>query len=242
MSLDMRKPTHRIVRRQSAALLRELLGVWISQSADGSGIAPRQLTPAPFEKHTHLEEGRTMTTDQVAPRPPHGEPAYAAPYGQHSSLPEPVTAPIEGEWVPPADGWAGAPAGGAPPAAPATTGNWTGKKVIAAVALTAALAGGAGFGIGMAVESGSSSSTQQGGPGSGQFPGGGNGGPGGGFGNQQDGTGTTQQGGTGTTQQGGTGTTQQGGTGTTQQGGTGTTQQGGTAQQGTVPDGSTSTT
>jgi hypothetical protein len=137
-----------------------------------------------------------MTTEQVAPRPPHGEPSYGAPYGQPSPLPEPVTAPIDGEWTPPAEGWAGAPANGAPPPATTTPGTWSPKKVIAAVALTAALAGGAGFGVGMAVESGSTGSTQQGGPGGGQFPGGGNGGPGGGFGNQQGGDGTTQQGGT----------------------------------------------
>ena len=133
-----------------------------------------------------------MTTDQVAPRH-----SYGAPDGQPSSLPEPVTAPIDGEWAPPAEGWAGAPTNGAPPPAPTTSGSWTGKKVIAAVALTAALAGGAGFGSGMAVDGGSSS-TQQGGPGTGQFPGGGNGQfPGGndgnGFGNQQGGNGTTQQ-------------------------------------------------
>ena len=159
-----------------------------------------------------------MTTEQVAPRPPHGEPSYGAPYGQPSSLPEPVTAPIDGEWTPPAEGWTGVPTNGAPPPATTTPGSWSPKKVIAAVALTAALAGGAGFGIGMAVESGSTSSTQQGGPGGGRFPGGGNGGPGGGFGNQQGGNGTTQQGGTGTTQQGGTipqGTAQNGSASTT---------------------------
>jgi hypothetical protein len=138
-----------------------------------------------------------MSTDQVAHQP-------------SSSLPEPVTAPLHGEWAPPAEGWAGVPptagdptipgGGSAPGSAAPDSGRWTGKKVIAAVALTAALAGGAGFGIGMAVDSGGSS-TQQGGPGGGGFPGGGNGGPGGGFGNQQQGS-TSQQDGTGTTQQG----------------------------------------
>ena len=120
------------------------------------------------------------------------------PSEHHSSPPEPITAPLVGEWMPPP---AGTPAGppsataGTPAAPPSTTG-WNGKKVIAAVVLTAALAGGGGFGIGMAVNGGSSP-TQ--GPGGGQFPGGAdgnggvNGGPGGGFGNQQQ-DGTQQQG------------------------------------------------
>ncbi|WP_433376754.1 hypothetical protein ACQPZX_08445 [Actinoplanes sp. CA-142083] len=139
-----------------------------------------------------------MTTDQVAPRQ---EPVTAPIEGLAPAAASPQPEAVAGEWVPPSEGWASVPAETTTGPASSGAGRWTGKKVIAAVALTAALAGGAGFGIGMAVDSGSGAS-QQGGPGGGF--GGGNGGPGGGmggggFGNQQGTQGGTQD---GTTQQG----------------------------------------
>ncbi|GAA0549317.1 hypothetical protein GCM10010172_34240 [Paractinoplanes ferrugineus] len=150
---------------------------------------PHQFVPPAQPADSRVRHLRPMSTEQDTP-----------PTTTFSTSPAPDQA-----WAPPTEGWAAVPTtaavptsafpavavpgaavpGAAVPGAPVPgdgagvsgAGRWTGKKVAAAVALTAALAGGAGFGIGMAVDSGGSS-TQQG-----QFPGGGagNGGPGGGM-------------------------------------------------------------